>query len=207
MLRVAILQVLTAGAAVDIFPPAPAGSKGAGTRYTVTLAGQPAPTYQSVAPSDAPGPQRGKSVSWVSFDAAGSVAVTVAPRGGLVWQSCTVRPLSLGIAPTRTANGNASFSVSPGTKVSVEFNTAEHPDLGSNHPLLLFSNLPDPAAPPPPSAFVFGPGLHDVGVGYRIPAGTVVHLAAGAWVRGTFTTDGVRANGITIQGRGVLYGI
>ena len=66
---------------VVIYPPAPAGSGGAGERYDVLVNGVPSPTYQSVAPSNAPEPQRGKTVSWVSFDSRAAVQITVArPR-------------------------------------------------------------------------------------------------------------------------------
>eukprot|EP00729_Bicosta_minor_P015703 gene15703-4375_t len=112
--------------------------------------------------------------------------------------------------------------------MSVEF------DGNTHHPLLVFANLPEedeveeataadrrrgmvgasgpnpPFSPPPPAAggkrITFAAGLHDIGVGFALPKNSVVYLAPGAWVRGTFTTHGKKANNITIHGRGVLDG-
>ena len=45
-----------------------------------------------------------------------------------------------------------------------------------------------------------------MGVGREIPSNSAVYLAPGAWVRGTFTTNGMPADNIHVHGRGVLDG-
>ena len=84
-------------------------------------------------------------------------------------------------------------------KVILEF------DGDATHTLAVFG---DPLPPPAPKngthAVVFGPGVHDIGQGYEVPAGMTVHIAGGAWVRGTLS--GHRATNAVIEGRGVLSG-
>eukprot|EP00035_Acanthoeca_spectabilis_P034741 m.30776 g.30776 ORF g.30776 m.30776 type:complete len:489 (+) comp6836_c0_seq2:56-1522(+) len=179
------------------------GAGTTGTKFTVVVAGQPAGVFESAAPSDAPEPQRGKTVSWVSFDATIGVPVQIKVEPDLPWQACIVRPLSLGIRPTRGENNSAVFTLITPSQISVEFDD-------STDPLLVFSNPPSPLVPRDTPGngpvITFGPGLHDIGAGYVVPPNATVHLAAGAWVRGTLTTHGRRASGITVEGRGVLDG-
>ena len=67
-----------ASGGVFVYPPAPPGSGARGTRFSVTVDGQVSPVLASAAPSNAPRPQKGKTVSWTSFDTdSTSVTVTV----------------------------------------------------------------------------------------------------------------------------------
>jgi hypothetical protein len=144
--------------------------------------------------------QGGRAQSFTTFSfEGGAVAVAVTPTAKN-WTSCVLRPLSLGLTARRGPSGAAVFSVPVApAKVIVEF------DGDINHALAIFG---DPLPPPAPRngshAITFGPGVHDIGQGYEVPRGVTVHIAGGAWVRGTLS--GRAAHDVVIQGRGVLSG-
>ena len=192
-----------------VYPPAPPGSGGNGTRYYVSIGNTALSTYSSAAPSDAPAPQHGKTVTWTSFDTSAPVALVVAPVHSRQWSTCTVRPLSKGIVCSRVSpqSNAAALTLAPGDQVSIEFD-----DAWSSHTLLVFANpleqqrLPLRSRAPNPHDVTFSAGLHDIGVDYRLHAGATVTLEAGAWVRGSFASGGGGADGVTIQGRGILDG-
>ena len=203
MSAVVALLILECSKTLVVYPTAPPAAQPRTptpppAAYAVTLNGLTAPTYISVAPVDGPIRQRGKTASWVSWDADAVVEVRITPL--TEWKRCVVRPISLGVKCARVNASSAALLLSPGAQVSIEFD-----DVWETHALLLFANYPE--EPFRSGAVIeFGAGLHDIGVGYEIPANVTVHLAAGAWVRGTFASKGGAASGVEIHGRGVLDG-
>ena len=149
LLLLACTTTTTTTRALRVYPPAPPGSGGeGGKRYNVTVAGRPSPVYVTAAPSDAPAPQRGKSVEWVSFDSDSHDPVLVEIRPGPEaaapsWSRCVVRPLSLGATCDLGRGGSvATVGVPPPVAgrpvhLSVEF------DGDLTHALLVFANPPD----------------------------------------------------------------
>lgn len=71
--------------------------------------------------------------------------------------------------------------------------------------LLLFANEPavDAPAPNDPGVVCFGPGVHEIGKGYRLKPATTYYLAPGAFLKGSFVGGG---DGTRVIGRGVLSG-
>jgi hypothetical protein len=72
--------------------------------------------------------QPGKSFSWTTFGTAGPTTVGVQRQVG-AFASCVIRPTRYGITATNIGGNTVEFSIQPGQKVSVEFNT----DIKSNY--------------------------------------------------------------------------
>jgi hypothetical protein len=143
--------------------------------------------------------QGGRAQSWTTFSFEGGAA-TVAVTPAKNWSTCVLRPLSLGLSAQRRGDA-AVFTVPAGApaKVIAEFGG----DV--DHTLAVFGDPLPPAAPTNGTrAVTFGPGVHDIGQNYAVRRGMTVHIAGGAWVRGTLS--GRSAHGATIEGRGVLSG-
>ena len=142
--------------------------------------------------------QGGRAQSWTTFSFEGGAA-TVAVTPAKNWTTVALRPLSLGLRAQRRGDAAVFTVAAAPAKVILEF------DGDATHALAVFG---DPLPPPAPKngthAVVFGPGVHDIGQGYAVPAGMTVHIAGGAWVRGTLS--GHRATNAVIEGRGVLSG-
>ena len=67
--------------------------------------------------------QAGRSFSWTTFETDGAVKVQVVrTKGG--FKTARLRPIRLGLVPTTLNPSTIEFVVSPGQKVSVEFDTA-----------------------------------------------------------------------------------
>ena len=66
--------------------------------------------------------QARRSFSWTTFETDGAVRVQVVRKGGS-FKTATLRPTRLGLVPTTLSPDTIEFVVSPGQKVSVEFDT------------------------------------------------------------------------------------
>ena len=188
--------VAAAGAKLEVYPaPTPDFSTGP---FTVAVSQQvgtarpPADSFVYITQ------QGGRAQSWTTFSFEGGAA-TVAVTPAKNWTTCVLRPLSLGLTAQR--RGDAAVFTVPAApaKVIVEL------DGDVNHALAVFG---DPLPPPAPKngthSVTFGPGVHDIGQNYAVPRGMTVHIAGGAWVRGTLS--GRSAHDAIIEGRGVLSG-
>ena len=195
---IVLLAVGAAARAAVVTYPGPGGVAGS-DQYDVKVAqagrSRDAFVYLSKAPWRS---NRSKDTSWTTFSFSGKVTVEVTKRGPAP-KACTVLPSRLGIRPVMEGN-TARFTLDRPRKVSVEF------DDPIPHPMLVFADPLEKNVPAPGDANVvyFGPGVHDVGLNYRIGRGKTVYLAGGAWVKGTFRADD--ATGTVIRGRGVLSG-
>ncbi len=151
-----------------VYPAPPAGSVKASEDYRVHVNGREvfAHTAQVL---------HGGPASFAAFDFAGSVDVTITPKGAP--QSVVVRPLSAGVRAT-IQGGGVRFTLRRPCNLSVEVN-------GWERPLLLFANPIETDVPKPgdPNVLYFGPGVHEIGT-TEIKSGTTVYLAGGAVVRG-----------------------
>jgi hypothetical protein len=68
------------------------------------------------------GDEPGKTFSWTTFETAGPVAVRVKRvEGG--FDRCLIRPTRFGITATNVGDNMVEFTLQPGQKVSVEFDT------------------------------------------------------------------------------------
>lgn len=141
---------------------------------------------------------RSKDTSWTTFSFSGAVTVEVTRLAGPA-KACRVLPSSYGIRPELKGD-TARFVLDRPRKVSVEF------DDPVPHPMLVFADPLEKDIPKrgDPNVAYFGPGVHDVGLNYRIGRGRCVYLAGGAYVKGTFRADD--ATGTVIRGRGILSG-
>jgi len=164
-------------------------TEGAGTPQTSFV-------YHSASPSNGPGAQKGKSMSWSTFSFAGTVSVAVTPQKN--WTNVVLRPTSLGLTASRVGDA-AVFSLAQQTKVIVEF------DGDTKDSLIVFGDDLEEHLPLREGDIEFGPGVHDINQSFTVPKGARVHLAGGAWVRGTLASKAA-AHGATIEGRGVLSG-
>lgn len=154
--------------------------------------------YHSVAPSDGPNPQLGKSVSWTTFSFEGSVRVSVTLPKNASWSKCVIRPVKLGVSVSRDGAA-AVFTLTKPAKVVVEF------DGDTTDSLLVFADALEKSNGMESRTLYFEPGIHDIGQQHGISAGNIVYIAGGAWVRGTFFNKD-DATGVVIHGRGVLSG-
>lgn len=141
-----------------------------------------------------------KTTAWVNFSFSGSIQVKVTKlKGGIDF--CQVLPRSAGIVPQKKGK-SISFQLHQPGHYSIEFEQG----IRIEHPLLLFANPLEQNAPKPenPEVIFFGPGLHDIGEKYLVPAGKTVYLDGGAYVRGQFYTENI--DSVVIRGRGILSG-
>jgi len=184
--------------------PAPSSSFPNGPYYVgVTQGSQQAQissfVYYSAAPADGPATQQGRSMSWTTFSFNGTVTVTVSPWTKMIpsWSKVVLRPTSLGLTATHV-KGAAVFTLTQPAKVVVEF------DGYTNNSIMVFAHELEEQKPLRDGDIEFAAGVHDIGQGFNVPSGARVHLAGGAWVRGTLSSSS--ANGVVIEGRGVLSG-
>jgi len=108
-----------------------------------------------------------------------------------------VRPRSSGIVP-QVQGRTITFAVDKPGQFTVEVN-------GTHHALHLFANPPEQNIPDPgdPQVRYFGPGVHCPGL-IVLDSNQTVYIADGAVVYGAIFA--VKANNITICGRGILDG-
>ncbi|RLP53434.1 MAG: hypothetical protein D6160_15875 [Ketobacter sp.] len=155
---------------------------------------------------------------WTSFSLEGSVFIQAQRLDGKNIETCVVRPLSLGIETKVVAN-KCNFKLPKPAQISVEIDedneiTRNFVDSGTltkhiiKHPLFIFANPleVDPPKASDPGVVYFGPGIHNIGKEYKIPNGTEVYLAGGAYVIGTMISAEKNPKNIVIRGRGILSG-
>jgi len=177
-----------AAATVTVFPK-PAEEPGS-PDFTVSVRGAAGGPWQAVpvylGEKFTPGStqtQWGRPVSPLSFASVDTnepieVAVRLTPAlaaAGVNTSTITVRPLALNIQ-TKVLDGAFHFKVkSWPCQLSIE------PAGGLAHPLHLFINPPEKAAPSPsdPNVVYFGPGYHEVD-DLHVKDGETVYLAGGA---------------------------
>jgi hypothetical protein len=139
--------------------------------------------------------------------------VAITGIGGLTITSAEVFPKSLGIVPVIAA-GVATFTIPYHTKVYIEFNG----DMGN--PLMVFADelqvtLPsdsevvyvDYSATTPTSIgaggiLYFPPGVYTIGADFPCGAGSIVAIAGGAVIVGSFNLS----DDVTIRGHGIMSG-
>ena len=98
----------------------------------------------------------GGEYAFLSLDADERVKLKITPNVGKEIDALTVRPLSLGIKPTKNEDGSFSVDVDKPCQFSVEYN-------GREHPLLVFVNPPEKDVPnaDDPNVVYYGPGVHE----------------------------------------------
>ncbi len=130
--------------------------------------------------------------AFVILTGTGPISIRVTPDRP--FREVKIRPLSAGVTPTRNGQ-TVTFDVNGPTDLSVELDG----DLAA--PLFLFYSEKTPV--PEKCDYYFGPGEHEAG-NLVLKTGDTVYLEAGAWVYGSFSTDG--AENVSILGEGVLSG-
>lgn len=141
---------------------------------------------------------RSKTTSWTTFSFSGSVTVKVTKLQG-TFSTCKILPSHYGIAP-RVDGNSVSFDLDRPHKVSVEF------DGDITHPMLVFADPleKDVSSANDPNVVYFGPGVHEIGDGFKLRSDTILYLAGGAYVKGRIDSRDIE--NITIAGRGILSG-
>jgi hypothetical protein len=141
-----------------------------------------------------------QTTAWVNFSFKGVVTVKVISLTSHQ-QPAKVLPRSAGIN-IKQENNTVSFNINKAGQYSVEFQSG----IRIEHPLLIFANdlEKDIPAVTDTSVIYFGPGLHEIGIRYIVPAGKKIYLHGSAYVKGQFFSE--NSNKITIYGRGILSG-
>lgn len=155
---------------------------------------------------------------WTNFSFQGSVDVKAQRLDKKKIKSCIVRPLSLGIK-TRIEGNKCLFKISKPANMSVEIDEGKNitqniSDTGYitknivKHPLFIFANPLEGNRPTSKGRGVvyFGPGIHKIGKGFKIPNNTQVYIAGGAYVIGNLVSAQSNPQNIIIRGRGILSG-
>lgn len=142
-----------------------------------------------------------KENHWATFSFSGKVTVIAEPVSGPA-VGVEVRPDPPGVAAS-VQGGKVRVEISRPGQYCLLVKLRGSAGNEFDHPLFLFANPPEAAAPRKgaPGVHYFGPGVHDIGFKYPVKAGETVYIAGGALVKGSiaFTGDGVR-----IMGRGIL---
>lgn len=139
----------------------------------------------------------GGEYAFLSLDADERVELKITPNVGKEIDALTVRPLSLGIKPTKNDDGSFSVAVDKPCQFSVEYN-------GREHPLLVFVNPPEKDVPnaDDPNVVYYGPGVHEPEGGkVELTDNQTLYLAPGAVVKCQIYAHG---KNIAIRGRGVV---
>ena len=139
----------------------------------------------------------GGEYGFVSLDADEPVVLKFREKTGVSLDDLTVRPLSLGLTPTKNADGSFELTIDKPCQISVEPN-------GRKNPILVFVNPLEKDVPNAnaPNVRYFGPGVHNPEGGkISLKSNETLYLAPGAVVR-----CGVEVNGenVRICGRGVI---
>lgn len=151
-----------------------------------------------------------KTNHFTTFSASGAVTVKVTlPNRTTPITKAFVRPLAKGITPVVSGN-TVTFTMNGPANVFLDI-----PDE-VKQPLFVFNNPVEQNVPLPtdPNVYYFGPGVYDIGTSgsiyQRLPAGSTVYLAGGAYVRGSFQRDNntysstTYGGNLTVRGRGIL---
>lgn len=141
-----------------------------------------------------------KTTAWVNFSFSGEIKIRVTPINNSP-EYCAVLPRSKNIEVHNTGKV-IEFNLTESGHYSVEFEEGIYID----HPLLIFANPLETNIPDPNDKDViwFGPGYHEIGEGFVVPAGKTVYIHGEAYVKGQFYSS--NASNITISGRGILSG-
>jgi hypothetical protein len=134
--------------------------------------------------------------SYSNFEmSGGAVTVEVTFLKGSI-ASCVVQPSRYNITPTIAGN-KATFTMTEPRKLEVIINGSRVTEC------FVFANPPDPGEPKG-AKYVYGPGVHNVGV-VTLETGDIVYVKGGAYVKGCFrkATD---ARNIRISGYGIISG-
>ena len=187
-----------ARATIKIYP-APSGAPTDSSRFTVQVNDSDLSVYKFFNPiyfnwTDTPEPQ------FVQFDTDQSVQMSVTT--GFDFDNYVVRPLSKNVGVTRSGRTLTFTMPTDCRQLAVEF------DGDAKHPLLIFTNPPDPNAPTTSDSnrrIYFGPGVHR-DVDLRWLAGSdydniVIYIAGGAVVYGNIT---VNSKNVTGRGSGIF---
>jgi hypothetical protein len=140
-----------------------------------------------------------KTTAWVNFSFNGTVTVKVINLTAY-HEAPVVLPRSANI--TAIGADTISFVINKTGQYSVEFQKG----MRIQHPLLLFANPIEKTIPSPSdtSLIYFGPGLHEIGAKFLVPAGKKVYIDGAAYVKGQFYAE--KGNDVSITGRGILSG-
>ncbi|MFH1024563.1 MAG: hypothetical protein V1809_14375 [Planctomycetota bacterium] len=161
--------------------------------YSVKINGKPSFVYHT--DNYASAHRRGEeSASFVYFSFAGG-PVTVEVTSHVPVTSVKIRPGAFGITPV-VKGDRITFTLAEPRKLSVEVNDRKNP---------LFILADEPDVPNPGATHYFGPGVHHIGLEFKLKSRETVYIAGGAVVEGTFLIDD-EATGVEIRGRGILCG-
>ena len=159
-------------------------------RYTLLADGQPVPIYRSKNTGNL---TKIEELYFASFELLeGSTSIRVETKQNIT--EAVIRPLSTGITPTISGK-SITFTVDKPCRVSIEID-------GWTHPLFLFVNPPMAAPKPADVTHYFKPGVHQIGLNFRLNENEAVYLAPGAVVEGTFNL--VDSNHVSITGYGII---
>ena len=167
------------------------------TPYPQTKGIEASPDYQVRADNEDIFVQATPAFSMATYSFTGSAEVVVEVARPI--KTAVIRPLSLGIKATVTAN-KLSFRISRPCHLAIEV------DDDLRRPLFLFANAPELDAPKAGSAgvrYFEGGKMHEVGK-IDLKDHETVYLAGGAVVRGVIRAD--HATGVRILGPGILDG-
>ena len=134
------------------------------------------------------------SVNFVTFGTLAGATIRISNISGPI-TSVDSSPKSQKNQPA-ILDGHAVLHLAPNEKVWIVVNK----DAGN--PLFVYADPPKPAVPP--GATYFGPGIHEIGLGYKLKKGQTLYLDGGAWVIGTLDLRG--SSDVRIIGPGVLSG-
>ena len=137
----------------------------------------------------------GGEYAFLSVDADEPITLKIKEETGANLDALTIRPLSLGLKPTKNDDGTFSVTVDKPCQFSVEYD-------GRLHPLLVFVNPPEENVPSPDDENViyFGPGVCRADR-IAVKDDQTLYLAPGAIVQGGIHVEG---KNVKICGRGVL---
>lgn len=141
-----------------------------------------------------------KTTSWINFSFSGVVTVRITNLTQHQ-NDAVVLPSSKNIKAT-TNQAITEFTINQAGHYTVDYQKGIYID----HPLLIFANPLENEMPSPKDTNIvyFGPGFHDIGIGYEIKSNKTVYLHGDAYVKGQFVSKD--SKNITIKGRGILSG-
>jgi len=160
-----------------------------------------------------------QSCSYTCFSFEGKISLQIMSLNKQI-RSFKILPSTSGI-DGRIENGNLCFELIKPKKVAIVING------DYLNPLFLFADDPEQEIPnkrakgtfvikagedyknieeniKDASVLWFEPGIHNIGVGFKIFSNQTVYIPGGAYLRGTIS--GLNAKNVTIRGRGILAG-
>lgn len=139
----------------------------------------------------------GGEYAFISVDADEPLEFKLTEKTGANLDDLTIRPQSLGLKPTKNADGTISVKVDKPCQFSVEYD-------GRLHPLLVFVNPLEENVPnaDDENVLYYGPGIHKEGK-IALKDNQTLYLAPGAVLHAGIHAEG---KNISIRGRGILDG-